>query len=94
MIDFTEEILEYLNIDDEYQEFDIPTKYGNLIVNILLNDSRIFSPPSYDSPDGLSELVSGDISFDLNTILINEDDDIIDLNYNIDENKIYDFLNS
>jgi len=93
MIDFTQEIIDNIESDVEQQDFDIETKHGILIVSISIDDNREFIGPSYNSSDGLSKSISGDIDFEIESGLFTEDGEEIDLNYNINENKIYDFLN-
>jgi len=95
MIDFTQEIIE--NIDTELiesQEIEIETKEGLLIAIIDIEDTRSFSSPSYDSCDGLSELNTGDISITIDATLFDEDGDEKEIEFNINENLVYDYLNN
>jgi len=93
MIDFTQEVIENINIEKEEQELKIQTKYGILLVAIFLNDEREFSSPSHDSCDGLGDLISGDISCDIEAGIFTEDGDELEIDFSINEDKIYDFLN-
>lgn len=90
-IDFTQLIIDNINCDGGLIDIDITE--GHLEISIHTIDDRYWTGPEYDSCDGLSTLISGEIDFDLEIELYDEDGNDIDFDYFIDDDKIYNYLN-
>ena len=76
------------NLKEGYNEIDIP--FGNLTIigEIYLTDTREFSTPAYDSSDGLGDLLSGEITLEIDIELLDKDGENID--FELDENLLID----
>jgi len=94
MIDFTDLILENIKQEEGTLEIDIETPHGQLLGEIIVGDDRIWESPSYDSCDGLATLIDGDVDFDIELSLFDvHGDEITDVKFEINDTKIYEFLN-
>jgi len=90
--DFTQLIIDNIDCDGGTIEVDITE--GHLCIFVYTKDDRNWIGPNYDSSDGLPTLVSGDVTFDIEIELWDDDgSEELDFDYDIDENEIYNFLN-
>jgi len=90
--DFTQLIIDNIDCDGGSIEIDITE--GHLCISVYTKDDRNWIGSNYDSSDGLTTLVSGDVTFDIEIELWDNDgSEELNFDYNIDENKIYKFLN-